>query len=427
MNQSTDSPSNPAPNGTVVERPKYTRRATSAGNDFQGQLKILQGATNGDNGVEGVETVTVDGKPVKIKHSGIVRTIPHEDSVAIPPGSGLDLVATLFYKTCSSETVDQDESTARPSRQDIHYGAYISDMAIFEFIQTIDRLIVPWKKGSAYHRSLDSSQSPQVVEIALSMPQMLNLDDLRRHSDLWQFEQKWNIEVVLQQNDVFRRYRRLAVFDMDSTLIQQEVIDEIARFIGVEEKVSAITARAMNGELDFTQSLKERVSLLKGVPATVFEDLKSVITFTNGAKELCKVLKKLGYKMAVLSGGFIPLANYIKQELGLDYAYANQLVVSQDGKELTGELTGDIVHAEHKAVLLEKIASENGIPLQQVVAIGDGANDLKMMRKAGLGIALNAKPNVQAEAPCRINSTTMQDVLYLLGLTKEEQVQLLKD
>lgn len=163
------------------------------------------------------------------------------------------------------------------------------------------------------------------MEIALTMPENLSITDLRRHEDIFAFEQKWNVEVILQPNNLYRRYRRLAVFDMDSTLIQQECIDEIAKSVGVSDKVSAITARAMNGELDFEQSLRERVRLLKGVPGSVFDELKPKLTLTPGAKELCKALKRLGYKMAVLSGGFQPLAEYIKDQLGLDYAYANEV------------------------------------------------------------------------------------------------------
>jgi len=201
--------------------------------------------------------------------------------------------------------------------------------------------------------------------------------------------------------------------------------DEMAGFVGKEHLVSSITKRSMNGEIDFTQSLRQRCALLGGVTATVFEQLKPVITLAPGARELCRALKSLGYKLAVLSGGFLPLVNYIKDELGLDYAYANQLAVSDDGSHLTGELTGDIINAARKAELLQQLAHENGIPLHQTMAIGDGANDLKMMEVAGLGIAFNAKPMVQLEAPSHLNLTSLQDVLYILGLSKEEQAQLL--
>ncbi|KAI5846279.1 HAD-like domain-containing protein [Morchella snyderi] len=340
-----------------------------------------------------------------------------------PASSSRGVIATLFRKKLTSSDSESSEDST--------YGARVSDMSVFEFMALIDAMRVPWRKESSNHKCLhtttasDNTPAPMVMEIAFCMPEILKLDELRRHTDFWQFEKKWNIEIAFQENDVFRRHKRLAVFDMDSTLIQQEVIDEIARFIGVEDQVSAITARAMNGEIDFTESLRQRVALLKGVPSDVFEKLKSVITFTPGARELTRALKTLGFKLAVLSGGFMPLANYVKEELDLDYAHANTLVISEDGTQLTGELTGDIVHAERKAELLEKIANENGIALRQVIAIGDGANDLPMMFKAGLGIAFDAKPAVQLRAPCRINSGNLQDVLYILGFTKEEQDQIL--
>ncbi|KAF8542220.1 HAD-like domain-containing protein [Trichophaea hybrida] len=412
----TSSPAAPA-----ARRPTTIRVNSSA--YFQGQLKNIQGSTT--TLPEDEVVVTEDGKTIRITHSEHTYRIPHESSVAVPSAAGL--VATLFYTGGKYRDVaggcHDDKEVVGVGREE-----YVSDLAIFEFIQTIDALMVPYQKSRAYHRVLDgNSESPKVVEIAFAMPQMLDLSDLRRHEDIWGFERKWGVEVVLQRNDVFRRYKRLAVFDMDSTLIEQEVIDEIARFVGVEDEVSAITARAMNGEIDFAESLRQRVGLLKGAPANVFDELKSVITFTPGARELCKALKVLGYKLAVLSGGFLPLANYIKAELGLDYAYANQLVVNDNETELTGELAGDIVHAERKALLLQQIAEENGVPLPQVVAVGDGANDLKMLHKSGLGIAFNAKPTVQAEAPCRVNSKTLQDVLYILGLSKDEQLQLCRE
>ena len=298
-------------------RPAAARPANRRANSsafFQGQLRNIQGDSPPPSSQQDEVVVTGDGKTVRITHSGIKYTIPSEKSVAVPSASGEEgLVATLFYTGAGRDAVAGEDD-------------FVSDMAIFEFISTLDELMIPHQKSGAHHRSLDgASARPRVVEIAFSMPQMLDLGDLRRHEDLWSFERKWGVNVVLQRNDVFRRYKRLAVFDMDSTLIEQEVIDEIARVIGVEAEVSAITARAMNGELDFTASLRQRVALLKGVPASVFEDLKPVITLTPGAKELCKALKTLGYTLAVLSGGFQPLADHIKAELGLDYAFANQV------------------------------------------------------------------------------------------------------
>lgn len=215
---------------------------------------------------------------------------------------------------------------------------------------------------------------------------------------------------------------------MDSTLIQQEVIDEIAAFVGVQEHVSAITARAMNGELDFSASLRERVKLLKGVPSDVFEKLRPKITITPGARELCKCLKRLGFTLAVLSGGFQPLADWLAGELGLDYAFANHLISDPATGTLTGELDPEkpIVNAEHKQMLLVSLARGKDIPLQQTMAVGDGANDLPMLKTAGLGVAWRAKPKVQMEAPSRLNvGRSMLDLVYLLGLTEAEVDELL--
>ena len=220
-----------------------------------------------------------------------------------------------------------------------------------------------------------------------------------------------------------RRKSGLAVFDMDSTLIQQEVIDELARKVGKYDEVSAVTEAAMRGELDFEASLRARVKHLKGVPVSIWDELKAeIISFTPGARELTKVLKEMGWKLAVLSGGFMPLATWVKGELQLDYAFANQLVVDEASGTLTGELVpgAPIVHAVRKRELLEQLAQENDIPMQDTIAVGDGSNDLLMMKAAGLGIAVNAKPKVQAEAPAKVNSETLLDVIYVIGYSKED-------
>ncbi|KAK0253729.1 Phosphoserine phosphatase [Friedmanniomyces endolithicus] len=224
----------------------------------------------------------------------------------------------------------------------------------------------------------------------------------------------------------------LAVFDMDSTLIRQEVIDELARAVGKYDQVSAITDAAMRGEApytDFETSLKARVALLKGVPSSIWEELKEgTITFTPGGAELVRVLRALGWKTAVLSGGFLPLATWVQGTLGLDYAFANQVVEDEGSGTLTGELVpgAAIVHAERKREVLRELAAENGIPIEWTVAVGDGSNDLLMMGAAGLGVAFNAKPKVQAAAPTRLNGGSLLSVAYMLGCTGEQVAEILK-
>lgn len=225
-------------------------------------------------------------------------------------------------------------------------------------------------------------------------------------------------DVIVQ--DPAQRRKKLVVFDMDSTLIQQEVIELIAAYANIEDKVAEITERAMNGELDFNQSLRERVALLKGIDSTlIWEELKHKIVLTPGARSLCAALSRSGVVMAVCSGGFIQLAEHIKNELGLIYAYANKLGID-DNNILNGTTEGPIVNGDKKASLLLEIAQKHGIEPEDAMAVGDGANDLPMMRAAGFGVAWNAKPTVQKQAPCCLNSNTLADVLYIMGYDDSE-------
>jgi phosphoserine phosphatase len=225
---------------------------------------------------------------------------------------------------------------------------------------------------------------------------------------------EFHCDLALQRDSLTRRSKRLIVMDMDSTLIQQEVIDELAVTLGVVEQVSAITHRAMNGEIDFDDALRERVRLLKGTPASTLKTVLERIKLTPGAEELVRVLKRLGYRTAVISGGFIEVVEPIRQQLGLDYAFANRLEI--ENEVLTGEVVGTIINRKRKAELLESIARAERIELDQVIAVGDGANDLDMLNRAGLGIAFNAKRTVQEQAHAAINQPSLKSILYLLGI-----------
>ncbi|MDC4618359.1 phosphoserine phosphatase SerB [Acinetobacter baumannii] len=223
-----------------------------------------------------------------------------------------------------------------------------------------------------------------------------------------------NIDVAVQEDNAYRRNRRLVCFDMDSTLIEQEVIDELALEAGVGEQVAEITERAMQGELDFQQSFRARVALLQGLDASVLPKIAERLTITEGAERLISTLKALGYKTAILSGGFQYFAEYLQAKLGIDEVHANVLDV-QDGV-VTGEVKGVIVDGARKAELLRELANKLGISLEQAMAVGDGANDLPMLAIAGLGVAYRAKPLVRQNANQAISSVGLDGVLYLLGM-----------
>jgi phosphoserine phosphatase len=231
---------------------------------------------------------------------------------------------------------------------------------------------------------------------------------------LLEMTHKFKIDIAFQRDSIYRRNRRLVAFDMDSTLIQAEVIDELAKLHGVGEQVSAITLAAMRGELDFRQSLTRRVGLLEGLPAKRLQDLIYSVQLAEGAERLISTLKMLGYKTAILSGGFSFFGKHLQSRLGIDYVYANDLEIA-DGL-LTGRLASEIVDGKKKAELLESIARKENISLDQVVAVGDGANDLPMLNLAGMGIAFHAKPLVRQSAKHAVSHLGLDSILYLLGV-----------
>jgi phosphoserine phosphatase len=229
---------------------------------------------------------------------------------------------------------------------------------------------------------------------------------------------KTGVDIAFQEDNIYRRNRRLICFDMDSTLIQTEVIDELARQAGVYKQVSAITESAMRGEIDFQESFKRRVALLKGLDESVMQEIATSLPLTEGAERLFATLKKYGYRTAIISGGFTYFGNYLKNHLGIDYIFANELEI-KDGK-LTGQHVGEIIDGPRKAELLKLIAFKEDIHLEQVIAVGDGSNDLPMLRLAGLGIAFHAKPKVKASAKHSISTIGLDAILYLLGFRDRE-------
>ena len=402
--------------------------------------------------------------PPTIVDTGITHSFSHENC-APPTGQATDrLVATLFYKervggnhALGSKSppeltkilsTDSGNSESLPSNMapttnidafplepptqeseslDHLYGSYISQLCITSFLHLMSTFPLPENAEEPHsaHRCLDNPDTPRVVEVTLSptpSPTYLSINDLRKHELIYRFEQEWNVDVILQHDTVWRRNPRLVVFDMDSTLITQEVIDLLAENVkdppDLPKRVAEITHRAMIGELEFDSSFRERVKLLTGLPDTIFNDLQPILNVTKGVRELLKAFKRLGVRTAVLSGGFLPLTGWLAGELGINYAHANEVII-ENGK-LTGEVKGKIVGRERKRELLLEIAEKEGADLSQTVACGDGANDLDMLGTAGLGVAWNAKPMVQMEAAARLNGDSLLDLLYLFGYTSEE-------
>lgn len=233
-------------------------------------------------------------------------------------------------------------------------------------------------------------------------------------AELMSLSQRFGIDIAVQRESIFRRNRRLFVFDMDSTLIEAEVIDELAKLHGVGDKVSAITAAAMRGELDFKQSFTKRVALLAGLSEARLEDILRTIPLAAGAERLIQTLKSLGYKTAVLSGGFTFFGRHLQKRLGIDYVYANELETANGA--VTGRVVGEIVDGKKKAELLKMLADKENISVDQVVAVGDGANDLPMLNLAGMGIAFHAKPLVRQSASHSVSHLGLDALLYLIGV-----------
>ena len=238
-------------------------------------------------------------------------------------------------------------------------------------------------------------------------------DKEQMKADFMKFSAEQEMDISFQEESMYRRMRRLICFDMDSTLIETEVIDELAMRAGVGDQVKAITESAMRGEIDFCESFRQRCALLKGLDVSVMQEIAENLPITEGVDRLMRILKKVGFKIAILSGGFTYFGNYLKQKYNIDYVYANELEV-ENGK-LTGRYVGDIVDGKRKAELLRLIAQVENVDIRQTVAVGDGANDLPMISIAGLGIAFHAKPKVKATAKQSISTIGLDGILYFLG------------
>lgn len=253
------------------------------------------------------------------------------------------------------------------------------------------------------------------IELATS-GDLASEDEMR--AELLALTQEFDLDVSFQHDTVYRRHRRLVAFDMDSTLIQTEVIDELARLAGVGDRVAAITEAAMRGELDFPASFRRRVAMLRGLPASALQQVIDTVPLMDGAERLITTLRKLGYKTAILSGGFTFMGRELQRRLRIDYLHANELDIA-DGI-VTGEVRSEIVDGARKAHYLAEIARAEGLTMDQVIAVGDGANDLPMLRLAGLGIAFRAKPLVRQSARQSLSTMGLDGILYLLGVRDRE-------
>lgn len=268
---------------------------------------------------------------------------------------------------------------------------------------------------------LDETEQPKAKGCIEMLIRGTPHDKETMQAEFMKLAARLNFDISFQEDNMYRRCRRLVCFDMDSTLIRTEVIDELADRAGVGAQVRAITESAMRGEIDFNESFKQRVALLKGLDVSVMKDIAENLPITDGLERLMTVLKRSGYKTAILSGGFTYFGEYLKQRFGFDYVYANELEVDADGK-LTGRYVGDIVDGQRKKELLRLIAQVENIHMMQTIAVGDGANDLPMLSVAGLGIAFHAKPKVKAEAGQSISTMGIDGVLYFLGF-KDSYIQ----
>ncbi len=254
------------------------------------------------------------------------------------------------------------------------------------------------------------------VELTIDVNEVKNLSRLKARVIAKSHE--LNIDLALQKMEAYRKNKRLVFFDMDSTLVDMEIIDEMAQRAGVFKEVSRITEKAMRGDIDFEESLTQRVALLKGLKVEELEKIRGDMKLSAGAEDLVETLKRLGFKLGLVSGGFDYFSDFLREKLGLDFSYANQLEIKSGA--LTGKVLGKIVDNTYKAKIVNMVSSEEGVLLDQTVAIGDGANDVLMLGQAGLGIAYNAKEKLERAANMSLGRARLRNILYILGISEEE-------
>lgn len=379
-----------------------TLLATVAGPDQPGVTARLFDALAGE--VLDVEQVVVAGRLIQAILIGLG---PSDDSAEV-----IGALRRVGQRLGLSVEVapDMDEAVDRRARR--HLVTVLASPLCPHAVAGISRRVA--EAGGNIDRITRTASYPVTV-LALEVS---GADSTRLRQGVAEEAGIRGVDVAVQERDLDLLGQRLVVMDVDSTLIQDEVIEVIARHAGCEEQVAAVTARAMAGELDFAASLRERVALLAGLPAGVLEQVRGEVRLTPGARTLVRTLRGLGHRVALVSGGFEEIVVPIARELGISLVRANRLEVV-DGR-LTGRLSGAIVDRQGKAVALREFAAALDIPVRRTIAIGDGANDLDMIAAAGLGIAFNAKPVVRAKADAAVNVPYLDSVLYLLGFNREE-------
>ncbi len=370
-----------------------------------------------------------DAQILDIGQADIHSTLSLGILVRIDEASSGQMMKELLFKTTQLgvtigfEPVSDDDYEAWAGRQGRNryiltvIGRSLSAEQIHAAAQVISRhgLNIDAIKRLTGRMSVKHPERNVRACVEFSVRGFLSADDrISLQRNLMTMSEESGMDFSFQRDDMYRRMRRLICFDMDSTLIQAECIDELARRHGVYDQVAAITERAMRGEIDFKESFTERVALLKGLDISVMQDIAEHLPITEGTDRLMSVLKTCGYKIAILSGGFTFFGEYLQRRYGIDYVYANELEVGEDGR-LTGRYVGEIVDGRRKADLLKLIAMTEHVNLAQTIAVGDGANDLPMLLEAGLGIAFHAKPRVKQSAGQSLSTIGLDGVLYFLG------------